>query len=196
MALANDRFWVVDVEGNGATPSEIIELALVEVNDLHLTGRSHRWLIKPRQPIKALATQIHGLTNELVAHAPSIDDLAGEVAQLLNGVPIVGHNVRVEVDALTRDLPGWSTGVAIDTLRLAKFLRPDLESYTLERLGQELKCTAEAVTISKGKLHSALYDATLTALVFVKFLAEEPAARRSVAVQQASLFDDSQGSLL
>lgn len=196
MALANDRFWVVDVEGNGATPPEIVELSMVEVDDLQLTGRSYRWLIKPRQAIQPLATRIHGLTNEVVAGAPSIEDVASEVVELLDRVPVVGHNVRVEVDALTRALPKWSTGTAIDTLRLAKFLRPSLESYTLERIGQELGCTAEAEAISKGKLHSALYDATLTALVFVRLLAGEPTSRRSIAVQQASLFDDSQGSLI
>jgi hypothetical protein len=31
MNQMHDHFWVVDVEGNGASPPEIIELAMVEI---------------------------------------------------------------------------------------------------------------------------------------------------------------------
>lgn len=101
MALAQDRFWVIDVEGNGASPPEIIELAMVEVADLSITGNQRHWLIRPIQPITAAASRIHGLTDEDVADAPNVDDIADAILPWIEATPIVGHNVRVEVDSLS-----------------------------------------------------------------------------------------------
>ena len=63
MDLAMQTFWVIDVEGNGGSPPEIVELAMIEVSGLKLTGRRRNWLIKPGQPITAAVSRIHGLTD-------------------------------------------------------------------------------------------------------------------------------------
>ncbi len=196
MVLETDRFWVIDVEGNGASPPEIIEIAMVEVKELKLTGVSHRWLVKPVQPINPIASRIHGLTDQDVATAPSFAEISKSVIGLLADAPIVGHNVRVEVDAIARSIPGWVPKVAVDTLRLARDLRPKLESYSLEKLGESLCQTAEAARLSSGRHHSALFDATLAALVFVELLLAVSGSRRSNALLDADIFDQRQGSLI
>lgn len=196
MVLETDRFWVVDVEGNGANPPEIIEIAMVEVKELKLTGVSHRWLVKPVQPINPIASRIHGLTDRDVAAAPSFAEISKTIFGLLAGSPIVGHNVRVEVDAISRSIPGWAPEVAVDTLRLARDLRPKLESHSLEKLGESLGQTAEAARLSNSQHHSALFDATLAALVFVELLSTASGSRRSNALLDADIFDQRQGSLI
>ena len=196
MELKPDHFWVVDVEGNGATPPEIVELAMVEVKGLRLTGESKRWLVRPATPISSLASGIHGIRNKDVEACPAFSAIASEVRAVLESGTIVGHNVRVEVDVLTRQLPGWQPAMAIDTLKLAKNTRPGLESYALSKLGGVLALAEEAAKLTGKKSHSALYDATLAALVFSRLLSEVPASRLQSTFLSADIFDEPQGSLL
>lgn len=196
MALVKDRFWVIDVEGNGASPPEIIELAMVEVVNLSISGDQRHWLIRPEKPVTAVASQIHGLTNADVANAPSMEDIADSVLPWIEETPIVGHNVRVEVDILKRSLPDWVPSVAVDTLKLARKLRPGLPSYGLAKLGAHLGLEQAAAERSGARHHAALFDATLTALIFIDLLQRTPPAERQAALREADLFDPRQGSLL
>jgi DNA polymerase III subunit epsilon len=196
MAIGDNRLWVVDVEGSGGVPPEIVELAMLELADLTLTGNQRHWLIRPERPIQAAASHIHGLTDADVADAPSIEDIADDVLLWLNDAPIIGHNVRVELDIISRSFPDWAPRAAFDTLKLAKILRPGLESYGLEKLGAILGLSEEAALRSGRSHHSALYDATLTALVFVDLLSTLPDARRADVLRDADILDRRQATLL
>jgi DNA polymerase III subunit epsilon len=196
MGLEIDRYWVIDVEGSGSTPPEIVELAMLEVADLKLTGNKRHWLVRPKQPIEASATRIHGLTDDDVVGAPSIEDIAGDMLEWLEDTPIVGHNVRVELDIISRSVPDWTPRAAIDTLKLARTLRPGLPSYGLEKLGTALGYSDEAARRSESRHHSALYDATLTGLIFIDLVSTLPDDRRTAALRDANILDPRQGSLL
>jgi DNA polymerase-3 subunit epsilon len=196
MELALQRYWVIDVEGNGGTPPEIVELAITEVSNLTIGSRQWDWLVRPENPIHQGATRIHGLSDDDVVDAPSIDDIAGDIMTWTDGAKIVGHNVKIEVDIITRAIPEWRPIAAIDTLKLAKALRPGLESYSLERLGSLLDIARTAEEISGKRHHRALYDTTLTALLFINLLAGLPEAKRSVALLDADILSSRQGTLL
>jgi DNA polymerase III epsilon subunit-like protein len=189
-------YWVVDVEGNGATPPDIVELAMVEVNDFALTGNIRHWFLRPDRPITPAVTRIHGITNADVANAPSMEDVADDLLLWLGQIPIAGHNVRVELDALSRAIPEWQPRRAIDTLKLAKILRPGLPSYGLEKLGQALGHAKEAQRLCGTTHHSALFDATLAGLLFVDFLSSLPIERRAAALRACDILDRPQGALL
>jgi DNA polymerase III epsilon subunit-like protein len=196
MALAQDRFWVIDVEGNGASPPEIIELAMVEVAKLSITGNQRHWLIKPAQSITSGASRIHGLTDADVVNAPQMDDIADAILPWIEDTPIVGHNVRVEVDILARSLPDWVPNTAIDTLKLARAALPGLDSYALGKLGAHLGLERQATDRSGGHHHAALFDATLTALIFIDLLRRMPETKRQASLQDADILDPKQGSFL
>lgn len=51
---------------------------------------------------------------------------------------------KVEVEILSRSLPEWTPLAAIDTLRLAKSLKPGLKSYGLANLGTEFGLAEQA----------------------------------------------------
>jgi DNA polymerase III epsilon subunit family exonuclease len=196
MVVATGRFWVVDVEGNGGSPPQIVEMAMLEINDLRLTGKQLHWLIRPDEPIQPAVTRIHGLTDADVADAPSIEDIADDALTWLDSAVIVGHNVRVELETLTRSFPDWRPAAAVDTLRLARTLRPGLESYSLGKLAISLKVTAEfAKSGSRGE-HSALYDATLTALIFIDLVTAVPEEQRNNVLNEANILDQRQGTFL
>lgn len=130
MGVDSESFWVVDVEGSGGSPPEIVELAIIQTENLTLTANKRQWFVRPERGVHPAATRIHGLTDDDVADAPSIEDIADDVIAWSGDVPIAGHNVRLEVDILARSIPGWNVKVAIDTLKLATpkawscFVRP------------------------------------------------------------------------
>jgi DNA polymerase III epsilon subunit-like protein len=57
------RYMVVDVEGNGQQPPDLVELAAVSIVG-GIIGEPVSWLVKPDEPIKHFATRIHGLMNK------------------------------------------------------------------------------------------------------------------------------------
>lgn len=190
-----ERLWVIDVEGNGGCPPEIIELAMVELSDLSITGLQRHWLIQPKHPITSIATRIHGLTNADLAGSPSMEDIADDVIMWIDNIPIVGHNVRVEVEILERSLLEWKAISAIDTIKLARAMRPGLASYGLVNVGSMLGLLEEAESRTGARHHSALYDATLTALIFIKLMREVPGGRRAQILSNADILRSTQGSL-
>lgn len=196
MDLALERFWVMDVEGNGASPPEIVEIALVGLAHLELQSKRMEWLVRPQVPISPAVTRIHGITDCDVAGAPNIDDIADDLMTWTDGARIIGHNVRVELDAISSVIPDWRPAMAIDTLKLAKSVYPRLQSYGLERLGQHFELTGQASRISGKKHHSALYDSVLTALLFIELVTSLPEERRNSVLIDCDLLNPSQGSLL
>jgi DNA polymerase III epsilon subunit-like protein len=196
MEIETKRFWVVDVEGSGGSPPEIVELAMLEVEHLALTDNKRHWFVQPERGIQPTATRIHGLTDDDVAGAPSMDDIADDVVVWLDGAPIVGHNVKVEVEILKRSLPDWTPSAAIDTLRLAKALKPGLESYSLANLGTKFGLADRAAQRTGTQHHSALYDTTLAALLFVHLLSPLTSDERQKMLRDANILDPKQGSFL
>lgn len=196
MGVTMDRFCVIDVEGSGGSPPEIVELAMVEIRGLTLTENRRHWLVRPDRGIEPSATRIHGLTGADLIGAPAIKDIAEDVLEWLEDAPIVAHNVRVELDIISRSIDEWSPPGAVDTLKLAKKLRPGLASYGLANLGDELGLSIRAAELTGRAHHSALYDATLTAMIFIDLLGPLTGERRAWAISEADILDPRQGSLL
>ena len=167
-----DKVYVVDFEGNGDTPPDIIELALLEILNWTDFGRTYHWLLRPAVPISRMVSRIHGLTDDDVAGAPSFSDIEDDLRELLTAACLIGHNVHVDIGALKRKLPGWEPARTLDTLRLAKRLKPNLASYSLHKLTTTLGIEPFAGAGRRGQPHSAVYDATMTANLFLKLLAD------------------------
>ncbi len=192
--MTSTRYWVVDLEGSGSRPPEIVELAMLELVDLVPRTRRH-WLVRPKAGIDPMASRIHGITDADLEGAPAIEDIATNIVDDLNGVPVIGHNVRVEVDVLSLSIPEWNPTSAIDTLKLAKLLLPGKKSYSLSNLGAELGLDAEARSLTDKEAHSALFDTTLTALLFVALIKPLPVERCRELLQTCDLLYKPQGSL-
>lgn len=107
---------------------EIVELAIAEMEGLTLTGRSKHWRFRPKNGISPIASRIHGIWDEDVADAPEFEDVVDDVLLWLEDKPIVGHNVKVEVDILSQALEGWEPAAAYDTLKIARRLLPPRRS--------------------------------------------------------------------
>ncbi|GAA4715028.1 exodeoxyribonuclease X [Promicromonospora umidemergens] len=157
-------YVVVDVEGNGARPPELVEVAVVPVRRGKIE-KARTWLLRPPTPISWQAHKIHGISNDDVADAPAVGEVAGEIRAVLGSAIPVGHGVHVDVDVLRRSLPGWEVPVALDTLKLARRAF-DLPSYGLSAL-VEHRHLADGLPPGM-RAHRADYDATVTARLFVQ----------------------------
>jgi DNA polymerase III epsilon subunit-like protein len=159
------RFAVIDVEGNGQQPPEIIEIAIEQIEGLSLSREPQVWLVKPERPIAPIVTRkVHGIRNADVADAPRWPDVAPDVAAALADRIPVAHNARVEYDVLRRHLPDWSPATVLDTLRLARAVWPGLGTYGLDRL---LDHAGILLREESGRRHRAGFDVHATAPLFL-----------------------------
>ncbi|MDR7381151.1 PolC-type DNA polymerase III [Promicromonospora iranensis] len=168
--MTRDEPWtagdyvVIDIEGNGARPPELVELAVVPVRG-GVIGDVRAWLVRPPTPITWHARQIHGISDDDVVEAPSFDDIASDVLGALGEAIPVGHAVHNDLAVLRRVLPGWQPRFALDTLRLARRAL-DLPSYGLGALVEHYDL---GVGLPAGmRAHRADYDALVTARLLVK----------------------------
>lgn len=169
----NLDYAVVDVEGNGQQPPDLVELAVVPIT-AGVIGEPTAWLLRPERPITSFARRIHGITNAAVAAAPVVADVEKEIRARLEEIAVVAHNAHVDLAVLRRTLPGWEPQEVFDTLKLARRLRPERVSYRLGSL-------VEAFNLANGldsqlRPHRATYDALVTARLFA-FLAKSPDGR-------------------
>lgn len=163
-AWTEHRYVVVDVEGNGHQPPDLVELAVVPIVD-GVIGEPVTWLFQPEQPITSMARRIHGISNDMVMAAPVFASLAAAVRARLDGTVIVAHNAAVDLGVLKRKLPGFAPDDVLDTLRLARRLLPDQPNH---RLGSLVSALDLAHGLPPGlRPHRAGYDALVTARLFV-----------------------------
>jgi len=189
---------VVDVEGNGQEPHDLIEIATVQIVNRHaLAPRS--WGVRPPRPITDRVIQIHGITNAMAEKFQPWATNAREILAQLDGRVVVGHNVSVDARVITHTQPDWQPLSLIDTRALAKHVLPGRSDYSLKSLVADALPDAQAWTP-----HRAADDALVTAKVFLhlvsvlekridlNFLALAQIARASednyVKSQQGSLF--------
>jgi exodeoxyribonuclease X len=190
------EFVVLDVEGNGAPQQEIIEIALVTLQQGRIVS-THDWMVRPKHAVTGHATQLHGITNQALIGKPEISTIAEQLLAQLDSRIVIGHHVAVDISMLRRELPEWSAPTYIDTLRLAKHLFPGLASYSLEAMDNFALRGCRAVR------HRAREDALVTAELFLLMAAKLDAAvpldlltlARLASPPDAHILQDQQGSL-
>lgn len=95
--IALDRpLAVFDIESTGLNPrtDRIIELAVIRVSpDASAARETKTWLLNPTVPIPVETTAIHGITDEMVASAPTFADRAEEILTFFDGCDLAGFGL-------------------------------------------------------------------------------------------------------
>jgi exodeoxyribonuclease X len=171
------RYAVVDVEGNGQQPPDLVEVAAVPIVG-GVVGEPSSWLVKPARPITPIVRRIHGLSNQDVADAPSFAEIEDEVRRALDADVLIAHNAHVDVGVLQRHLGEWTCPDVLDTLKLAKRLRPNQSSY---KLGALVEAFGLAAGMPDGlSPHRATYDVLVAAHLFVQLATRTDNTPRSI----------------
>ncbi|NUT53513.1 MAG: 3'-5' exonuclease [Saccharothrix sp.] len=155
---------VVDIEGNGGRPPQIVEIAVLPV-DGPVTGHDLRsWLVRPTVPITPFARRLHGIGNDEVERKPRWHGVSHEVQPVLTGRTLIAHNAGTEYRVLRAHLPDWQPPLVLDTLTLAKHVWPDLPGYSLDTLVAH--ADLDTTGIGDGRPHRAGYDTWCAWLLF------------------------------
>ncbi|MGF9905073.1 ATP-dependent DNA helicase DinG [Brevibacillus porteri] len=164
-----NRLLVVDFETTGSHPRQgdsIIQIGAVAIDDGQIT-ESFSTLIHPGQEIPPFITQLTGITNEMVADAPSLEEVFPDFLRLLDGRAFVAHNASFDLQFLQEALlsQGYYAfdGYVLDTVELSRVLLPMQNSYRLGELASELE-------IEHDNPHQADSDALATAQLFLHLL--------------------------
>lgn len=148
----------IDFETTGLSPADgdrAIEVAVVRGRH----GTSPRlWstLLSPGRPVDA--TEIHGITEEMLAGQPSFAAVAAALREQVEGAVLVAHNARFDLSFLEMEYRRAGTPApaapVLDTLGLSRRLLP-LPSHSLGAVAAHLG-------IDRGRAHRALDDARTT----------------------------------
>lgn len=189
---------VVDVEGNGQQPPEIIEIAALTVDQGAATTDLRSWLIRPQRPITAMVTsKVHGIRNKDVASSPAWPEVAGQVADVLTDRILVAHNAYVERRVLGTHLPDWQPPLVLDTLRLAKQVWPDLAGYGLDKLIDHAAIDTSA--FADVGHHRAAYDTWSAWQLLCRLVADSgldwPGLVTAAALPGSAAVDNQDGQL-
>ncbi len=163
--LADVTFVVVDLETTGGPPAEagITEIGAVKVRGGQVLGE-FQTLVRPTSPIPAFVQVLTGITNRMVASAPTLRQALPaflEFAGFDRGAVLVAHNARYDVSFLVaacgltdRD---WPKPRVVDTVVLARQL-VDRDEAPNNKLGSLARLFGTVTTPD----HRALNDARAT----------------------------------
>ena len=174
------RVLAFDLETTGISTNNdrIVQVALIgadaDGNPIH-----HDILVNPQRPIPRDASRVHGIYDQDVRSKPVFKECANELAELMEGAVIVGHNAR-KFDMPLLENEFYRCGISppkplvvLDTLeavRRLKIPRP-------HNLGAQ--CARHGIDLSNA--HDAAADAAACLLLLWKVMRDHPSSfRRSL----------------
>lgn len=165
------RYVVVDLETTGNSVKKgdkIIQFAAVVVENDSIVDEFSTF-INPEQPLTPFIEELTGITDEQLQQAPKFSEVASAIVEYLQDACFVAHNVLFDLSFLQDELvangyePFYCS--TIDTVELAKIMRPCATSYKLLHLATEEGFEHE-------RPHQADSDAWVTAQLFISFAKE------------------------
>jgi DNA polymerase III subunit epsilon len=140
--LVETTFCVVDLETTGGAETDAItEFGAVKVRGGELLGE-FQTLVNPDVHIPPLIAVLTGITNQMVAGAPTIGEVLPAFLEFAQGTVLVAHNARFDVGFLRRNCAElgypWPKFGVLDTVALARCILlsdevPDCRLATLAR---------------------------------------------------------------
>ena len=130
-----DRMIVLDFETTGLQPGyRPVEIAWLEFDSIYMVSESVTSLVDPQIPIEPGAQKVHGISAEMVAGKPTLEEfLQGEHADKFahEHVLVVAHNAAFDLPMFE---PFCKKATSLCTMRLAQALYPMAENHRLSTL--------------------------------------------------------------
>jgi len=137
------RFVAVDLETTGLDPRTDAIVALAAVPFVEQRPQSGLvMLVQPERAIPPSSTAIHGITDEMVAAAPTVGPALSALEEAVGPDVVVGHGIGFDLAVIERErrthrLPPLKSP-AIDTMRLASALHPGWPDTGLDAVAARL----------------------------------------------------------
>lgn len=166
--LASAPFVVVDLETTGHRPDDggVTEIGAIRLEGLRVAARFES-LVHPGRPIPSFVTKLTGISDAMVAGAPTLSDVIAEFARFSEGAVLVAHNAAFDARLLDHACRRWLgrplAMPALCTVKLAQRLLPEQRRTSLEAL-------SEYFGLDSGKRHRAMADAERTVELLARFV--------------------------
>ena len=189
---------VLDVETTGLDymKERIIEFAAVRLENGKIKDK-YETLINPKQHIRKSSMAVHGITQDMVADAPTEEEVMPKILEFIGDYPIIAHNAIFDYnfinEASKRLYNKPINNQRIDSQMLFKEIYPDLESHGLENLMNKFevkfdtrhRAMADTMGLAQAypklkKLYDQKYDWELKHVDNIEYLFE-----RYIRIQQA-----------
>ncbi len=165
----DSEYVVFDIETTGLNPAQdgITEIAAIKAKDGIKIDEYHT-LVNPGTPIPHEVTRLTGITNEMVKDAPTLESVLPAFYEFVQGTVLVAHNAGFDTGFVFKN--GKRMGLefsmpVLDTLLLARRMRPNYNAHKLDTLCQNLGVELEGH-------HRAMHDADATWTILEIFLKE------------------------
>ena len=129
--LSQVTFVVLDVETTGGSPAacSLTEVAAARYRGGELLG-TYQTFVRPDVRIPPFITALTGISDAMVADAPTVGEMLPSFLEFLGGGVVVGHNVRFDLSFLNHALTATGrdrlANATVDTLALARRLVRDM----------------------------------------------------------------------
>ena len=159
------EYVAIDLEMTGlkVTQDRILEIGAVKIRD----GRMCEEFLSFVNPHRCLSREIiklTGITDEMVADAPEIEDVLEAFLSFCKDAVLIGHNLMFDYSFLKQNIVNLGMTYerrGIDTLKLARALLPEEEKKDLASLCVRFE-------IDRDHCHRALDDARACAEIFLR----------------------------
>lgn len=161
-----DRAVIFDIETTGFGPRncKITEIGAVKVENGVIIDRFSSF-VNPGEHLSEEIIKLTGITDEMLALAPPIEEVLPEFLNFIGDSILVAHNASFDVSFITENMRRmglWREFTVIDTVLFAKLLL-SLDKY-------QLQVVAKALSVSLHNHHRAVNDAEATAGIYLKLM--------------------------
>ncbi len=175
-----------DIEATGLSPLQdrIIELSAIKIKP-NRGIRIFSKLINPQKLIPQVTQEIHHISDEMVADAPTIDVVLRDFMEFNGTTPLIGHNAKFDAGYLASAMHFTQTSftdIPIHcSLQIAKDAFKKMPNYKLGTLAKELK-------IPLVNQHRALDDAMASLRVFAQSIMQLKLKNQTTLIKKSHLF--------
>ena len=157
-------FVVIDVETTGLDPAKdrVCEVGAIRLVGGKEEGRFHS-LVNPGVPMPEIARSKHGISDEMLKEAPPFGQISGELRKFMTGSMLVAQNAEFDVGFLNAEFVRVGMArlamPALDTILLARKVKPGLPTYNLDTLAYHFK-------VKFKERHRSIGDCEVTGVIF------------------------------
>jgi DNA polymerase-3 subunit epsilon len=167
--LNSKKIIVIDFETTGLSPNlgeRAIEVGAVLIHENKIIDRFQR-LMNPGKRISSFIEDYTGITNSMLALAPSTSEAMAELRDFIGDHHLVAHNASFDarfLDAEFERIKHRRVNEFACSLLISRRMYPEAPNHKLETLVRYKKLKTDGVH------HRALADAEMTAHLWVKMI--------------------------
>ena len=160
----SDECVVFDLETTGLSflTDAITDIGAVRVRDGEILDRFDTF-VDPGRPIPPAITELTGITDEMVAGAPSPKEALDAFLDFAGDALLIAHNASFDISFLRRaaELSGKTvSNPYLDTVPMSRYVNPELKNHKLDTV-------AEYFGLGDFRHHRASDDAEMLARIYL-----------------------------